>query len=308
MLGARPITDFGAHRVTSIMSTTFTRRMAWLPLVLPPLLFASSAYGGDKYQSTVVESSPNVTGFSIAGPGSKVLIKPSSNAGRGGVQIKLGLKNVDCPPNNDQGIPGRCGVSGNPITNHVLDISVNVAGTDFSGIAGAEYQLERGRAVFMATGKNSIGGDAFGALTSIIFGEPLGVGQLKMRLPGSECDPAGTFVDVDSDGLCDRCEVVPLAPGNTCLDGPAYALTGVVFGTDPGLVCTTNLDCGVSAECIGGFCIPEACTGDNDCDQAGGDGTGGGSGQCAGPPQNTCCDPGPGGSNCVDWCGPVSCP
>jgi hypothetical protein len=290
------------------MTISRALRIALLAPTAATLLLAGPARSGDKYQSTVVEASPNVTAFSLAAPGSKVLIKPSGHAGDGGVQIKLDLKNVDCSPNNDQGTAGRCGVDGSPITNHVLDISVNVAGTDFKGIAAAEYQIERGRSVFMATGTNRIGGDAFGALSSIIFGQPLGIGQLKMRGPGSECDPSGTFVDVDSDGLCDRCEVVPLVPGNTCLDGPVYAITGVVFGSDPALICTTNTDCGVSAECIGGFCIPEACSGDNDCDQAGGDGTGGGSGQCAGPPQNTCCDPGPGGSNCIDWCGPVSCP
>jgi len=272
------------------------------------VLCAGPARAGDKYISTIVEASPNPTGFSIVGPGSKIVIKPSMKEGRGGIEIKLNLKNVDCPPANDEGLTGRCGVRGSPVTHHVLDISVTVGQLSLTSVAGVELRVERGRAVFMKTGKSKIGGDAFGVLGSLIFDEPLGIGALKIRTPGSECDPAGTFVDADGNGLCDPCEVVPLAPGNTCLDGQVYALAGIEFGNDPGVICTTNVDCGLTGECIGGICVPEPCSGDNDCDQSGGDGSGGGSGQCAGPPQGTCCDPGPGGSACIDSCGPTSCP
>ena len=94
------------------MTMTGTLRIALLAPAVATALLAGSALGADKYQSTVVEASPNVTGFSLAAPGSKVFIKPSSHAGDGGVQIKLGLKNIDCPPNNDQGAAGRCGVAG----------------------------------------------------------------------------------------------------------------------------------------------------------------------------------------------------
>ena len=52
---------------------------------------------GDQYQVTVVADDTNATAFTIAKPGSKVVIKPSSKPGDGGIVLQLLLKSVDCP-------------------------------------------------------------------------------------------------------------------------------------------------------------------------------------------------------------------
>jgi hypothetical protein len=104
---------------------------------------------------------------------------------------------------------------------------------------------------------------------TIIFNQPLGIGIIKLRTPGT--NPAD-------------CDTAPPGPG--CLDGLPYALAGITVGSDPDLVCVTDTDCAVTATCESGICTLEPCTIDADCNEGGGVG----SGECG--TNGTCCDPG----------------
>jgi hypothetical protein len=225
----------------------------------------------DKYAATIVESFVNPTTFGFAASGSKVQIKPSTKAGDGGIIAQLNLKFVDCPPNNDGGAPGKCGVKDSPIVDHVLNLSVNSLGVDFPSIAGIKYSIEKGKGAFQATGKNKINGTAFGAFVSLVFNTPLGIGLIKLHEAGS----------VPAD-----CDTVPLAMGNGCVDGGVYGIAGIVVGSDSGVTFAGNGDCGLTGICVGMVCAPEPCTLDADCNDGGGVG---GSGQCGS--NGNCCDP-----------------
>ena len=239
-------------------------------------LLASSAVAADKYQASMVSLNPTASGISFSKSG-KVAFKATKKPGAGGLETQLVLSGVDCPPNNDGATAGKCGVSGNPQTDHVLELGVSSLDgqLDLDGIAGVRLDIEKGKAVFQATGKNKIGGAAFGSLVTLIFGQPLGIGIVRVREPGT--DPS-------------VCDTVPLVPpgqnNNDCLDGEAYGIAGVRVETDPSLVCTVDSDCGVTATCESGLCTPEPCTNDTDCDEGGGVG----SGECGS--NGDCCDPG----------------
>jgi hypothetical protein len=240
--------------------------------ILGGMLPTAAAQAGDKYQSTVVETASNPSDFHLTKHG-KISFKPSTKPGDGGIVTQLNLKGIDCPPpgpGNDGGTTGKCGVAGSPVVNHVLSVGVNFAGADLDEVAGVKYRIEKGAVAFQATGKNKIGGATFGALVSLIFNQPLGIGVLKLRTPGS--DPSD-------------CDTVPLASGNGCTDGDLYAVAGIVAGSDPGVSCTSDAQCGVTATCESGICTPEPCTVDADCDEGGGTG----SGQCGS--NGSCCDP-----------------
>lgn len=234
-----------------------------------------TAQAKDKYSATIVENSANGTNFHFAQGGSKVQIKPSVKAGDGGIVAQLNLKFVDCPapgPGNDGGAPGKCGVKGTPVPNHVMDLSVHVLGNDFNSIVGIKYSVEKGKGAFQATGKNKINGTAFGAFVTLVFNQSLGIGLIKLREAGT--DPTD-------------CDTVPLVVGNGCTDGGIYGVAGVVFGSDAGVTCATSQDCPLNAVCTASVCAAETCTLDADCDQ---NGTGnGGTGQCGS--NGNCCDP-----------------
>ncbi|MFQ5667981.1 MAG: hypothetical protein ACE5I7_16320 [Candidatus Binatia bacterium] len=247
-------------------------------------LLLNVAQAKTKYQASVIEESPNNTDFKLLKPG-KIQIKPSTKSGDGGIVFKLLLTKVDCPnagAGNDKGKAGKCGVKGAPpdgITdNHVLDIGVRALGTELPGpgvqasAAGILFRYEKGKALFQATGKNKIGGAAFGALSSAVFNQPLGIGLLKLHTAGS--NPAD-------------CAVPPLLPGNGCTDGDVYAFAGVMVGNDAGTTCASSAECAKTAICQAGVCVTETCTVDSDCDQDGGGA--GGTGQCGSG--GTCCDP-----------------
>lgn len=257
---------------------------------------ASGAAAGDKFQSTVVNTSPNSTPF-VLGKHGKIAILPSTVAGNGGIVTQLVLTNVDCPPNNDGGVTDKCGVKGSPQTNHVFALSASTFGIDINDVVGIRYKIELGKAAFQATGKNKIGGAVFGPLVSAIFNQPLGVGYIKLHAPGSvptDCDAvplptktckggtnAGAGCTANGDCNSNVCTA------NGCTDGAVYAETGVVAGSDPGVSCTTAADCALTQICTSGTCTNEPCTTDANCDQ---NGTGnGGTGQCGS--NNTCCDP-----------------
>ena len=232
---------------------------------------ASSAQaGGTKYQSNIVDLlGSNTTAFKLLKPG-KLGFKSTIAVGGGGMTTQLVLSNVDCPPNNDAGVAGKCGPKLTPIPDHVLELGISFNGADLDGVVGIKYSLKQGKAAFQASGKNAIGGASFGALVTIIFNQPLGIGIARLRTPGS--DPGD-------------CASVPLLPGNGCTDGDAYAIAGVTVGSDPGTTCTGDGDCGLTATCEAGLCTAEPCTVDADCDEGGGVG----SGECG--DGGTCCDP-----------------
>jgi hypothetical protein len=246
--------------------------------------YVSVAHAKDKYQASIVGEPSNATPYTLLKPGSKIKISPSTKPGDGGIVFQLLLKNVDCPTiGNDKNKPGKCGVKDappeSPVNNHILEIGVRALGNDVPApgnpllvaAAGIPFRLEKGKAVFQATGKNKIGGAAFGALSSLIFDQPMGIGLIKLRTPGSNLADCGT---------------APLLEGNGCNDGDVYAVAGITVGNDPGLTCGSSAECGATAVCTGGKCTPEACTVDADCNEGGGSG---GTGQCGS--NGTCCDP-----------------
>ena len=245
------------------------RMVGWSVVTcLAAALTAGRAEAGAGYSSSVVDmGSFNSTAFSLTKVG-KISAKPSSKAGDGGLVLSLKVSGISCPT-VDASAPGKCGDAA-PIVNHVLDVSVSFGGADFDSVAGVKYSIDGGKAVFQATGKSSIGGAAFGSLVGLVFNQPLGLGILKLKTPGS------------NPGACDS---VPLTSGNACTDGDPYALAGFVVGSDPGVSCASNADCGVTGVCSSGHCTLETCTVDADCDMGGGVG----SHQCGS--NGTCCDP-----------------
>lgn len=238
------------------------------------LFVASPSVAADKYQSSVIGAYAGTTTFTFTKQKSKIKIQPRDKAGDGGVRLQLNLKFVDCPSiGNDKDKAGKCGVKGSPVHNHVLEFSVNALGVDLEGVAGLPYYIEKGKGRFEATGKNKIYGSDLGSFISLIFGQPLGIGQLKLRTPGS--NPS-------------ECDTIPLGPPGTngCTDGDVYALTGINVGSDPDLTCSVDTDCSSTAICSGSVCISESCVIDADCDEGGGSGTG----ECGS--DGFCCDPG----------------
>jgi len=77
---------------------------------------ARLAWAGDMYSVTIVPepgtTSPFAIGkvskgvFTVGSNGSKIVIKPSTKAGDGGMTIQLTLKNVDCATYRRRGRPG----------------------------------------------------------------------------------------------------------------------------------------------------------------------------------------------------------
>lgn len=252
------------------MKTTRLVGFALLPVAFGMLL-AAPVQAKDKYQSTIVEEFNNSTDFSFTKSGSKVKFQPSTKDGDGGVVTQLNVKFIDCPSvANDKGKAGKCGEKGVPICDHVMVMNVRALGVEVPNAAGLRYCIEKGKVYFPDTGKNKIPGSALGALVTLLFDKPLGIGVIKLQTPGSN----------PSD-----CDTAP--PPSTCTDGDVYGIAGIVVGNDPSLVCTTDADCSTTAVCGGGgLCTPETCTVDADCDEGGGVGTG----ECGSG--GTCCDPG----------------
>jgi len=246
-------------------------------------LSRDTAHAGDQIQATIVNVDENTDTdtsndlpFKLLKPGSKIVVKPSFKPGDGGVTMQLIMKNIDCPapagPGNDGDKPGKCGVKGSPVTGHVMGVDARALGTDLGyETAGILYRIEKGTAVFEATGKNKTGGGFFGAVSTLVFNKALGFNTFQFHTAAS--DP-------------ESCENVPLIPGNDCTDGDVYAISGITFGNDDTLKCTSDSDCPKTAIChVLGTCVPEDCAIDADCDEGGGVG---GTGQCGG---ETCCDP-----------------
>lgn len=181
-----------------------------------------AVHAGDQYQATIVADDTNSTAFTIAKPGSKLIIKPSSKPADGGIVVQLVLKNVDCPSiGNDGQKANKCGSKGANADalsrKHVLNIGARALGLDTPDVAGVTYRLEKGAAVFEATGKNMVSAtQLFGALASAILHHSLGVGLVKLQERGTDADNATT-----------GCGVVPLPVDNTCTDGGVYGFAGI---------------------------------------------------------------------------------
>jgi hypothetical protein len=181
------------------------------------------AYAGDQYQCTIVgEDTNNTTGFTIAKPGSKLIIKPSTNPADNGVLIQLVLKNVDCPTvGNDGGKANKCGSKGAaddaPTRKHVLSIGAHALGADFPNVVATTYRLEKGVAIFEASGKNTISNNQMlGSAGAALQGHSLGIGIVTLRTPGTNEDDPAT-----------GCKVPHLTDVNTCSDGQVYGVAGI---------------------------------------------------------------------------------
>jgi hypothetical protein len=188
-------------------------------------LLVGSAYAGDTYQSSVIESPPaaNSTNFHLTKPG-KMKITPSKLPGTSLV-VQLILSGVDCDPNNDGGKPGKCGSVATP-EDAVLDMSVRQyilppTGADMMHVAGVPIEFVKGKAVFSATGKNKAdGSQVFGVLVAAFLDQPVGVHVTYVRAEGT--DPTNAFTG---------CGIVPLPAVNTCLDGGEFAIAGMTTGS-----------------------------------------------------------------------------
>jgi hypothetical protein len=87
-------------------------------------------------------------------------------------------------------------------------------GIDMMHVAGIPLLIEKGKAVFQATGKGAVTGpDVFAALISQTLGKPMGYHVVVVRTEGT----------VPSD-----CDTAP--PGPHCLDGIEFAFTGFMNG------------------------------------------------------------------------------
>jgi hypothetical protein len=181
----------------------------------------------------------------------KFAVKESNAAGGGGIVLQLKVKGVDCPEVDVGGDPDKCND-----TAHVLELN-----TDFNGLVtavGILYDLDGGKSAFQASGKNKVtGAEVFGALAGAIQGQPLGIGFVRARGPGS--NPAD-------------CLSAPLLPGNGCNDGERYGIGGVMSNN-------------VTQDCSAGLCVSETCTQDSDCDEF----TGPGSTVACNEVEGTCC-------------------
>ncbi len=178
------------------------------------------ARAGDVYQCSVLEESSNASDFHLLKAGKlKISTAPASKPGTG-LAMQLILANVDCvAEGNDLGKPNKCGVAAHgpspaaPVS-AVVGLSVHIGGVDLANVFGIPIQFSKGTATFVGTGKNKIDGSAFGALIMSVLGQKMGFNTTSIRLPGS----------VPAD-----CGNVPIA-GPGCLDGTAFAFTGLTLG------------------------------------------------------------------------------
>lgn len=248
------------------------------PAVLAGALAAGTALAGSGTQCSVVTQMPPQSGatFSLLKAG-KFLIGPSAKAGDGGSSLLLSLSGVDCPPNNDAGTAGACNS-----TNDVLTIK-----TDFGGVqtsVGVLFNTAKGKSTFQASGKNKASAaQIFGPLTSVIAGQSLAVGIMKVHEPSS----------TPSD-----CNSVPLdvKPGQKCDDGHTFGVCGFIGGTDPSPgACTSDGQCSATQVCTGGSCKAQTCTMPSDCRSFTGTG---GTVSCSDMAPKTCCLIGVGDSHC----------
>jgi hypothetical protein len=252
----------------------------WVLAAALPLLALRPAYAGFQYQSTIVaeNAASNTTDFKLTKPGTgKIKIKPSTKAGQGGTTIQMVLKGVDCVgEGNDASKPGKCGNSGTGgVLDHVLELGVRALGQEFPGtidnipdspsVVGIKFKYLKGTALFEATGKNVVPGSVFGPGTTSIFNQPLGIGLIRLRTPGS----------VPSD-----CDSAPSGPG--CTDGIVYGFTGIQAGSDSSLSCSADGQCSNTQVCSSGACVTQTCSSAGDC-RSGHCGTGSNAGNCCDP-------------------------
>jgi hypothetical protein len=206
-------------------------RAVWVAILVAAgiALPLATARAGDKYQCTLVQeiSTVNTTDFVLTKPGNKIKISPAPAPTV--LVTQLTLKNVSCPAEgNDKGKAGKCGearVSGTcaappcPV-DAVLDMSVHVLGLDFFHVAGIPIEFTKGKAIFQANKTNKIDGSVFGGLVGAILGQPIGFQVLTIRTEGS--DPTNPTTG---------CGVVPLPPGDTCVNGTPLFFTGITAGS-----------------------------------------------------------------------------
>ena len=256
---------------------------------LTTVLVMRTAWAADLYSVTVVPepgtTSPFAIGkvskgvFTVGSNGSKVLIKPSTKAGDGGLTIQLTMKNVDCatykgvddPTGNNKGTPAKCGLvkvkttPAMPARNHVLSMSVNFAGNDLPDVAGILFQIENGVATFAQNGKNKIGGAAlFGSLVAGVLKTPLGVGVIKFHDAYRVCTSAVSCLTTS------QCPTGQACVGGACEELKAACSTASDCPTPQGcfaghcvggVLCNTNSDCTAPETCVSGVCTGQRATG-----------------------------------------------
>lgn len=241
------------------------------------LMAGSAVYAGTKMQGNVMpQNSGGTCGISNNQPCytlpadkfGKFAIKESKAAGGGGIEMQLNIKGVDCPEGS--GDTGKCDA-----VNNVLELSTNFAGVQTT--VGVLFDLDGGKSVFQASGKNKVTGAAvFGALVGAIQGQNLGIGFLRVR--GEGTNPAD-------------CLVAPLLGLQECNNGEIYGIGGVKVSNEAGTApppCTSDANCSSTQDCnMSGACVPETCTADANCDAF----TGPGSDVACNEGNSQCCLP-----------------
>jgi len=268
-------------------------------------LVAGRAHAATKIQGNLVDLR-TTAGTYDESPGQegkgKYMIMETKAPGSCGTLMKLLLAKINCPSHPDA---GKCSGSGDPCTttkecpsgqlclgneggsdgqcnatNHVFEVNWEFTG-GLEGQAGLKFNLVKGKAVFLASGKNGVtGGQAFGPIGCSILGTPLGFGKTVVHETGT--DP-------------NECDSVPLFPGNNCTDGDPYLWSGIIVGVDPSPgSCSNDNQCSLTQVCSGGACVTQTCSQDSDCR---GHGQGvecdENSGQCCFLIQGGTCDVGP---------------
>ena len=252
------------------------------------MVFSTAAYGQNKgagkYSSSVMPRPGYAGDFTMPGKAKgKVQIKPSKKDGDAGWTIQLNVKGIDCPlAGNDGGEAGKCGLNDVGVAGHQMELNILALGAVGAKVA-VEFQIEKGKTTFVSTGKNKQGAGGAGALATVLFNTNLAIDSIRLHEPGS--DPLNAMTG---------CGVIPLPEPNTCLDGPAWAFTGIQVGEDLLLTCSSTAECDNAGAqpaliCSGMTCVTEPCAVDADCDQDGGGSGGTGECDCG---AGTCCDPG----------------
>ncbi len=245
-------------------------------------LVAPRVHAATKVQASLVDATDGnpITYQETAGQEGKgkSMIQETTKPGACGTVMKLLLVKIDCASHPDA---GTCRVSGNPCcktsecpsgqlclgnenaapgscnaTNHVFEVNWMQGDANtflLEGQAGLKFNLVKGKAAFLASGKNSVtGGQAFGPIgCSLPAGAPLGFGKTFVRDTGT--DP-------------NKCDEVPLFPPNDCTDGPAYLFSGIRVGLDPAPgTCTNDNECTLTQICLAGQCTTQTCAADSEC-------------------------------------------
>lgn len=243
-----------------------------LGVAIPVGMASAAGSKVDTYTAGVLNDAANTTPFVIGksvsnvftttDTGSKVVIKTSNKVGDGGAFIQLILNGVDCAnyagkddTGNDSSKPAKCGVGkhgvnlATPVTDHVLELDTTALGSTSSEV-GVPYNVDKGIASFVGTGKNKISaGVAFAGLTAAVAGDPVFVDKIRLHAALWTCTNGSnnlcavptdcTSPETCNNGLCGHvCSKDTDCAPNTCTTGQeTTACAGPHISPDIGSGC-----------------------------------------------------------------------